>query len=235
MDTIYKTFDGLSPVTVDMTYRHPGVEGWTGHLNPDKLHICNYGYYYVTGSQMLDWLADTIYEAEPCKDHEPLSSGSTSVTCRLRLVRRFDGWTPRSAVLFAADCAEHVLPLFEARFPDDSRPRDAIVAARRFVDGEITIDDLEAAMYAARAARYAARYAVWAAASPADCAARAATQVAAIAAKTTAKAAGDVMSAARAATWAARYAREARGIGADEAAEKEWQYQCFVEYLQQQT
>ena len=36
----------------------------------------------------------------------------------------------RICVLFAADCAEQVLPLFERDCPDDSRPRRAIEVAR---------------------------------------------------------------------------------------------------------
>ena len=36
-------------------------------------------------------------------------------------------------VTFAADCAERVLPIFEARYPEDLRPRQAIEAARAWV------------------------------------------------------------------------------------------------------
>jgi len=39
---------------------------------------------------------------------------------------------------WAADCAERVLPLFEAAAPDDDRPRDAIARARAFARGELT-------------------------------------------------------------------------------------------------
>ncbi|TBT95222.1 putative immunity protein [Propioniciclava tarda] len=38
---------------------------------------------------------------------------------------------------WAADCAEHVLPLFEAEAPVDARPRTAIAAARAFARGTI--------------------------------------------------------------------------------------------------
>lgn len=41
----------------------------------------------------------------------------------------------RAVVRFAADCAQDVLPDFEAVAPDDSRPRDAIDAARMFIGG----------------------------------------------------------------------------------------------------
>jgi hypothetical protein len=38
--------------------------------------------------------------------------------------------THRQLALWAADCAEHVLPIFEAVRPDDDRPRFAIKSAR---------------------------------------------------------------------------------------------------------
>lgn len=36
---------------------------------------------------------------------------------------------------WAADCAEHVLPIFEAELPDDDRPHKLIERARAFADG----------------------------------------------------------------------------------------------------
>ncbi|WP_439028912.1 putative immunity protein [Gordonia terrae] len=69
--------------------------------------------------------------------------------------------------LWAASCAEHVLPLFEAVRPDDHRPREAIAAVRGWVRGEITMMDARAAgghaMGAARDLRGAARFAAYAA------------------------------------------------------------------------
>ena len=230
MDTIYKTLNGVRPAIADTTYRYPGVGRWARHLDPDKLELCRYGYHYVEGSQVLDWLADTIYEAEPCPDHEPLSGGGKLVSCRLRLVRRFDGWTPRSAVLFAVDCAEHVLPLFEVVFPDDSRPREMIVAVRRFVDGEIGAADLATARYAVWAA-WVANVDSGYAASAAAKAARVATWYARAAVWTTWAVDIDAGRAARAAAWAAQAARDSV-TWADRAAEKEWQYQRLTEYLE---
>jgi len=37
---------------------------------------------------------------------------------------------------WAADCAERVLPLFEAKAPSDTRPRQAIEGIRAFAAGE---------------------------------------------------------------------------------------------------
>ncbi len=38
--------------------------------------------------------------------------------------------------LWVADCAERVLPLFEARAPSDTRPREALEAIRAYAAGE---------------------------------------------------------------------------------------------------
>lgn len=69
--------------------------------------------------------------------------------------------------LWAATCAEHVLPLFEAVRPDDARPRKAIEAARAWTRGELKMMQARAAgghaMGAARRLRGAARHAAYAA------------------------------------------------------------------------
>lgn len=53
---------------------------------------------------------------------------------------------------WAADCAEHVLPLFAHKHPDDDRPRLAIEAARAWARGEITVGEARAASVQAHAA-----------------------------------------------------------------------------------
>ena len=81
----------------------------------------------------------------------------------------------RQIGLWAADCAERVLPLFEAEAPTDRRPRAAIEAVRTFaLDGRRTAQLRSAAwagLAAARevtepAATAAARAASYAAATP---------------------------------------------------------------------
>lgn len=54
--------------------------------------------------------------------------------------------------LWAADCAEHVLPLFEDKYPEDERPRKAIEAARGWVRGELKMTEGRPAAVAAHAA-----------------------------------------------------------------------------------
>ncbi len=73
----------------------------------------------------------------------------------------------RLLALWAATCAEHVLPLFESARPSDPRPRQAIAQARAWVRGEITMSQSRAAgghaMAAARELSGAARHAAYAA------------------------------------------------------------------------
>lgn len=82
-------------------------------------------------------------------------------------------------MLWAADCAEHVLPYFEEKYPGDNRSRNAVEAGRAWVRGEIAVSEARAAAFAghaaardadqaaaraaARAASHAAAYAVTAA------------------------------------------------------------------------
>jgi hypothetical protein len=69
--------------------------------------------------------------------------------------------------LWAATCAQHVLPLFEEAAPSDTRPRHAIEQVRAWTRGEITMSEARAAgghaMAAARDLSGAARHAAYAA------------------------------------------------------------------------
>jgi hypothetical protein len=53
--------------------------------------------------------------------------------------------THQLLALWAAACAEHVLHLFEAAQPSDTRPRQAIEQARAWARGEITMSRARAA------------------------------------------------------------------------------------------
>ncbi|CAM3952343.1 putative immunity protein [Janibacter anophelis] len=69
--------------------------------------------------------------------------------------------------LWAAECADHVLPLFEAERPDDPRPLEAVAAARSWARDEMPMMTARAigghAMGAARDLTGAARFAAYAA------------------------------------------------------------------------
>jgi len=69
--------------------------------------------------------------------------------------------------IWAADCAQHVLHLFEEMPPNDERPRLAIESVRAWTQGEVTMSQSRAAgghaMAAARDLSGAARHAAYAA------------------------------------------------------------------------
>ena len=73
----------------------------------------------------------------------------------------------RLLALWGADCAEHVLELFECDHPDDRRPREAIDGIRAWTRGELAMMDARAlgghAMGATRPLDGAARNAAYAA------------------------------------------------------------------------
>ena len=105
-----------------------------------------------------------------------------------------------------ADIAESVLCLFEEKYPEDKRPRLAIVACRESILSNVAW----AAAWAATDARAAARAAAWAVAEAAEAAAWAAGWAEVQAAAWAAEAAADARAAwaawaadARAAAWAA--------------------------------
>src|SRR5512135_2294694 len=90
--------------------------------------------------------------------------------CRFITVRR--GGTLQDSdhhllAVWAADCAQHVLHLFEEMQPNDDRPRRAIELARAWTRGEIMMSQARAAgghaMAAARELSGAARHAAYAA------------------------------------------------------------------------
>jgi len=116
-----------------------------------------------------------------------------------------------SLALWAAECAERVLPRFEEKRPKDGRPRRAIEAARAWTRGEMAISEVRASAFAAHAAARAAVYA------PAACAAaRAAGHAAATAHVPT--------HAAHAVAYAAKAAAVAPDAAPDTAAEERaWQ------------
>ncbi len=135
---------------------------------------------------------------------EPIEKDDTKQVSRTRkLIKAVN--IERELRLFAADCAERVLYLFEKEYPEDDGPRKEIQAMRDFANGKIDA---------------AARAAVWAAARDA---AEAATGPAAWAAWA-ARAAQAAEAAARHAAWAGWAALAAAGD-----AEIKWHREHFNE------
>ncbi|MBA3425810.1 MAG: putative immunity protein [Rubrobacteraceae bacterium] len=128
-----------------------------------------------------------------------------------------------SLALWAADCAEHMLPYFEEKYPDpeDDRPRKAIEAGRAWARGEIPVSEARAAALVAHAA---ARDAVR---GPARAAARSAGHAAA-----TAHVAGHAPHAASYAVKAASFASATASTDSAAATrERDWQYQRLPKRL----
>ncbi len=179
-----------------------GVWPYPAWTPTEPVRPCRSGWHVCTPVQMLSWLPRTDNELWGVKIRgEIVDVGDKTVAGSARLVRKLD-WNERTARLFAADCAEHVLHLYEDVYSNDSRPREAIAAAREYAD--------------AGAAGAAAWAAAWRAAWAARDAARDAAGVA-------------VWAAAWAAAWAARDARDAAWYAASNAvsaagyAERQWQ------------
>ncbi len=118
----------------------------------------------------------------------------------------------KALAIWAADCAEHVLPYFEKMCPKDDRPRKAIEAGRAWERGAITVGEARKAALAAHAAARDVNQAA------ARAAARSAGQAAA-----TAHVAGHAPHAADYAVKAA----EAAGV----SNERDWQYKRLPKHL----
>ena len=200
-----------------------------------NLSACTNGYHVLTAEQLILWLGPAIFEVEV--KGKGISEEDKSVYPQARLLRKLKHWNERTARLFACDCAEHVVALFEKKFPTDQRPSKAIKVSRLFADGKATKEELAAAGDAAGAAAWdAARAAGWdAARAAAGAAARAAAW----------DAAGDAAGAAAwDAAWAAAWdaagdaagdaARDAAGDAAGDAAreaERKWQTELLKQVL----
>ena len=192
---------------------------------------CSEGYHLVELYSVAEWLqADcTIYLAEGKGSSHTDGSRKTAFQ-QARLIRRIN-ISDEDLRLFAADCAEHVLPIFLKVRPNDDRPTKAIEAARQFARGEIT----DAAWAVAGAAAWdAAGDAAGAAAG--DAAGAAARDAAGDAARAAARAAAARADAAGDAAWDA--AGAAAGAAAEFAAraavwdaEKRWQGETLAGYF----
>ena len=123
----------------------------------------------------------------------------------------------KTLVIWATDCAEHVLPYFEEKYPKDNRPRKAIEAGRAWIRGEIAMSEARTAAFAAHAAARDANP------DAARAAARAAGHAAA-----TAHVAGHAVHAATYAARAAGHTVDSIDVDAAIAKERDWQYQQLL-------
>jgi hypothetical protein len=121
---------------------------------------CQRGLHATTADSLLNFLDAQLWRVEINDEwlwHGRAGVDRKVVARRMRLVERVEAWNGQTARLFAVDCAERVLPLYEAKHADDDRPRRAIETARAYARGEATVEELAAADEAtARATAWAA-------------------------------------------------------------------------------
>lgn len=135
------------------------------------------------------------------------------------LARRADHTT---LAVWAADCAERVLPFFERRRPDDPRPRAAIEACREWARTHVfRMADVRSASLAAHAAARAVEE---------DDAARSAARAAGQA-MATPHVPAHAIAAARYAATAVRDAADPAEADGAATREREWQYRHLIELM----
>jgi hypothetical protein len=110
----------------------------TTTLNKIKAHSpCENGW-----NKLLNHLGKTQADDEPLYIATIIqSNGIKDAVWALRAVEGKD----KEIRLFAADCAESVLHIYENRYPNDDRPRKAIQSARDYANGVIGKNELYAA------------------------------------------------------------------------------------------
>ena len=116
-----------------------------------RLAMCENGIHVTPIEHALNWLDKRAHIVEIRGECQV---GDDKWCCREVYIHpAFPHWNEQSARLFAADCAERVLHLFESRYPNDSRPRNAIEVARAYARGEAAAAARTAAADAAFAER----------------------------------------------------------------------------------
>ena len=153
-----------------------GYSGWAwptelGKWLPDiegDLEMCGNGYHVVKAKHLLEWLPGrlpaNLYAVSIGR--ERLNGGDKICARRAKPISLIGSLDDGKARLFACDCAEHVLHIYERDYPGDSRVRNCIEIARKVANGDLPVSELAAARAAALAADgaadgAAARAAAW--------------------------------------------------------------------------
>ena len=156
-ETLYKV------LAADRTSCHGGNATWTpGEWMPaveGELEPCANGYHLCRAGDLINWLGETIWEAEYQGERivvDKPTDKSKVVVRQARILKPLTAWNEQTARLFACDCAERALPIIAKHAPNEERPRRAIETARRYAHGQATDEELAAARAAARAAAWTA-------------------------------------------------------------------------------
>ena len=70
-------------------------------------------------------------------------------TCLQPILELIEEQKHRTLALWRIECAEHVLPIFEKKYPQDNRPREALEAAKAWMRGKIKMPVAKKAAHAA--------------------------------------------------------------------------------------
>jgi len=115
-----------------------------------ELIACENGYHLCRGKDLLEWLNESIFEAEFRGDF--VEDENKIVVREARLLRKCENWNEKSARLFACWCVRNT-PTADGRttwdFLMDSRSRKAVEVAQQYAAGNATEKELVAAQDAA--------------------------------------------------------------------------------------
>lgn len=113
---VYKWLNGFL-AKGDFQYR---LRHWTPPIEGNLVPCLN-AYHGCSERHLAHWIESDLFVIE---SREKWFPGGCKLYTRgpVRIVEHLK-WNERTARLFAADCAERVLPLWEREHPDDERPR----------------------------------------------------------------------------------------------------------------
>ncbi len=129
----------------------------------DKIDICNRGFHASkTPSQAFSYVQGEILAIVEVRG-ESIVQDDKECWSEMRIVKAYK-WQKKDSVALSIFAAEQVLKNYESKYPNDSRPRDAIEAAKKVLLDD-TKENRSAARSAAESAWSAAESAAWSARS----------------------------------------------------------------------
>jgi hypothetical protein len=113
------------------------------------LSPCASGYHVCEKEDLLAWAGPALFEVDV--GWKRVRDSNKTVVQDARLIREVEGWNNKNLRLFAADCTEHVLPLYIKSNPYDNGQSivDCIAITRKFAYGKATKGQLVTAWDAA--------------------------------------------------------------------------------------
>lgn len=142
---IFKVLDGYRSKGEEHFWMLPEKDEkgeWTpGEWMPPFVGALEYsnGYHLYDGlGQLLDYLGSDIYAAE--FRGAAITAGDKIIVRECRLLRKFEGWTERTARLFSCACAEAALDAVDRA--SDITLREVVATARRYADGKASSREL---------------------------------------------------------------------------------------------